>query len=188
MIFHYSLGTDFLLNLPEPIGEVCPQISSLRKISRDNILAGGSVCHSFNDPMTWFVCLLDGDTGKPLWKTTGCALGSAVVIDVIETSSGLIVAVGVTMRIIMLEDHDYPVLDQNMPFIVVLDSAGELQELVVCDIDLADVFYSIIETNPLENEFLITGEDIASNQQVLLRATISSGLQDLNNSVVSVQR
>ncbi|MEA3265860.1 MAG: hypothetical protein U9P42_02810, partial [Candidatus Fermentibacteria bacterium] len=59
-IFHHSLGTDYLLDLPEPIGEEYPRVWSLRKTSSGDILVGGSVFYSYTDPDTWFVCLLDG--------------------------------------------------------------------------------------------------------------------------------
>lgn len=172
MIWHYSLGTDYLLDLPEPVGEDHPQVRSLRKTSSGDILVGGLVFDSYTDPNTWFVCLLDGDTGNPLWKTTGCALGNATVHDVIETSSGLIVAVGSTARIVESEDFDSPSCGPGFPFIAALNSTGELQKLVILETDLSDMFYNIIETNPLECEFLIAGNDRISNELVLLRTII----------------
>ena len=126
----------------------------------------------YTDPNAWFVCLLDGDTGNPSWKTTGYALGNASIYDAIETSSGLIVAVGATATTIVLEDWNLDAWGPELPFIAVLDDTGALQKLVVCNVDIADMFYSIIETDPLDCEFLITGKDTTSNELVLLRAII----------------
>ncbi len=172
MICHYSLGTDYLLDLPEPIGENNPNVRFLGKTSSGDILAGGGVYHIYDDPQAWFVCLLDGDTGNPLWKTTGLARGTAFVSEAIETSSGLIVFAGNTARCSVSEDSDEISLDVMMPFIAALDSTGELQELVVLDAELADVIYGIVEVNPLDSEFLITGRSTTSGKLVLLRVSI----------------
>lgn len=174
MIFHYSLGTCYLLDLPGVIGEVSPGVRFLRKTSSGDILAGGTVSQFLTSPNAWFVCLLDGDTGNPRWKTTGYALGMAGVYEAIETSSGLIVAVGATARIVVPEGYPRSAWGLKLPFITVLDCTGAFQKTVVCDLDLADWFYSIIETDPLESEFLIAGEDTTSNELVLLRAIIST--------------
>lgn len=174
MIFHYSLGTCYLLDLPGVIGEESPGVMFLKKTSSGDILAGGTVSQFITSPKAWFVCLLDGDTGNPLWKTTGFALGMASVYEAIEASSGLIVAVGATSRIVVPEGYPRSAWGSKLPFIAVLDCTGALQKMVVCDLDLADWFYSIIETDPLECEFLIAGDDTTSNELVLLRAIIST--------------
>ena len=172
MIFHYSLGTCYLLDLPGVIGEVSPGVRFLRKTSSGDILVGGTVSQFLTSPNAWFVCLLDGDTGNPRWKTTGYALGMAGVYEAIEASSGLIVAVGATARIVVPEGYPRSAWGSKLPFITVLDCTGAFQKTVVCDLDLADWFYSIIETDPLESEFLIAGEDTTSNELVLLRTII----------------
>ncbi len=178
MICHYSMGTDYLLDMPDPFGELYPRVRSLWKTSSGDILACGTVFNVYTDPNAWFVCLMDGDTGNPLWKTTGYGLGNAAIYDAIETSSGLIVAVGATATTIVLEDRDLDTWGPELPFIVVLDDTGVLQKLVVCDANLADMFYSIIETDPLECEFLITGKDTTSNELVLLRTIIPTDPED----------
>ena len=173
MIWHNDLSSNYLLGLPESLGEVQPHISSFRETSSGDILACGSVSEWITSPDIWFVCLLDGDTGDPLWKTINFGLGEARVCDAIETSSGMIVAVGTTARSFTPEDAPYRTIwGPKLPFIAVLDSTGAFQRLVICDLDLTDIFYSIIETDPINNEFLIVGDDSVSNELVLLRAII----------------
>ena len=172
MICHHSLGSAYLLDLPEPIGEVSPGVRFLWKTSVGDILTGGSVSQFITTPDAWFLCLIEGDTGTPLWKSTGYVLGEASIRQAIETSSGLIVAVGATARSIVPEGAVYSAWGPKLPFIAVMDGTGEFQTLVVTGLDLTDSFHSIIETDPLECGFLIAGEDTSSNELVLLRVII----------------
>ncbi len=84
----------------------------------------------------------------------------------------MILAVGATAESIVPEDAYYTVWGSKFPLIAVLNGSGELQKVLVCDLDLTDVFYSIIETDQRESEFLIFGGDSLSNESVLLRAII----------------
>lgn len=173
MIWHNYLNTNYLLGLPGPGGEMKPHISSFRETSSGDILACGSVSEWCTSPDIWFVCLLDGDTGDPLWKTINFGLGEAWVYDAIETSSGMIVAVGSTATSLMAEDgSNRTVWGSKLPFIAILDSRGAFQKLVICDLDLTGRFFSIFETDPPGCEFLIVGDDSTSNEHILFRAII----------------
>ncbi len=173
MMWHNGLTANYLLGLPPLAGEMKPNISSFRETSSGDILACGRVSEWCTSPDIWFVCLLDGDTGDPLWKTINFGLGEARCYDAIETSSGMIVAVGATSRSFTPEDAPHRTTwGPKYPFIAVLDSAGAFQKLVICDLDMANMFYSIIETDPINNEFLIAGGDTLINELVLLRAII----------------
>ncbi|NOQ22832.1 MAG: hypothetical protein GQ565_09350 [Candidatus Aegiribacteria sp.] len=97
----------------------------------------------------------------------------AGVYEAIEASSGLIVAVGATSRIVVPEGYNRSAWGSKLPFITILDCTGALQILEVFDhLDLADSFNSVIETDPSECEFLIACDDTTSNELVLLRAII----------------
>lgn len=158
MIWHNDLSTNYMMELSSGAGEVEPRVSSFRETSSGDILACGSVSEWITSPDISFVCLLDGDTGNPLWKTVYLGLGQAVVLDAIETSSGMIVAVGSTGESVRPEDGSPRwVWGSRNPFIAILDPDGAIQKLVVCDFDKAYGFRSIIETDPINNEFLIAG-------------------------------
>ena len=173
MIWHNGLTANYLLGLPEPLGEMKPHISSFRETSSGDILACGRVSEWATSPDISFICLLDGDTGDPLWKTINFGLGEALAYDAIETISGMIVAVGSTARSITPEDAPHRTTwGPKYPFIAVLDPAGTFQKLVICDLDMANMFYNIVETDPINNEFLIAGGDTLINELVLLRAII----------------
>ena len=171
MIWHNDLSTNYMMELPSGAGEVEPRVSSFRETSNGDILACGSVSEWITSPDISFVCLLDGDTGDPIWKTIYLGLGQAMVYDAIETSSGMIVAVGSTAESVRPEDGSPRwIWGSSNPFIAVIDSAGAIQKLVVCDFDKAYWFRSIIETDPINNEFLIAGG--LTGELVLLRVII----------------
>jgi len=176
-LFHYSMSSMYLLDLPEDSGEIWPHIMSFRETSAGNILACGKVQEWATDPDLYFVCLLDGDTGDPLWKTTGAGLGEATIYDVIETSSGMIVAVGATAVSVFPEGQYYSTWGRKLPFIAIFSETGALQKMVVVDLYLTNLFSSIIENKYSENEFLIAGSDSLSNQMVFLRAIIPADIE-----------
>ncbi|MCK5786715.1 MAG: SUMF1/EgtB/PvdO family nonheme iron enzyme [Candidatus Sabulitectum sp.] len=176
-LFHYSMSSMYLLDLPEGSGEIWPRIQSFRETSAGNILACGKVQEWVTDPDLYFVCLLDGDTGIPLWKITGAGLGEATIYDVVETSSGMIVAVGATAVSFFPEGQYYSMWGRTLPFIAVIDGTGVLQKTIVFDLGLTDLFSSIIEKEYSENEFLIAGSDSLSNQMVFLRAIIPTDIE-----------
>lgn len=171
-LFHYSITSSYLLDLSEGSGEIWPHIKSFRETSAGNIIVSGNVQEWVTDPDCYFVCFLDGETGNPLWKTAGAGLGEACVYDAIEISSGLIYAVGATAISIFPEGQYYTVWGRKQPFIAVFSETGVLQKMMVLDLDLTDLFSSIVEINSSENEFLIIGSDSLSDQMVLLRAII----------------
>ncbi len=173
MMCHYSLYTDYLLDLPEPIGETAAHVHSLRSTSSGDILIGGDVQQWFTSPVAGFVCLLNGDTGNPRWRNAGYFRGMASVYDAIEISSGHVIAVGTTARSVESEESPFPMWDTKQAFIAVLNATGTLQKMVVCDLDIANCFYSIIETDQSESEFLIVGTGSSSYELVFLKVIIS---------------
>lgn len=174
MICHYSLYTDYLLDLPEPIGETAANVYSLRRTSSDDILIGGAVQQFITSPVAGFVCLLNGDTGNPIWRNAGFFRGMANVYDAIETSSGHVIAVGTTAGSVESEESPFTMWGTKQAIIVVLDAAGTLQKMVVCDLEIADCFYSIIETDQSECEFLIVGTGSSSYELVFLKVIITT--------------
>ncbi len=173
LLWYSFLSTGYMLGIPGFEAENCPRILSVRETSRGDFLMCGSVAKYLTSPDGLFVCLLDGDSGELLWKTVNFAIGEAEVCDAIETSSGMIVAVGTTARSITPEDAPYcTIWGSKFPLIAVLNDSGELQKVLVCDLDLTDNFYSIIETDQQESEFLIFGGDSLCNESVLLRVII----------------
>ena len=94
-----------------------------------------------------------------------------MVYDALETSSRMIVAVGSTAESVRSEDgSNRYVWGASIPFIAILDPAGAIQKLVVCDFDKAYGFRSIIKTDPINNEFLIAGG--LTGELVLLRVIV----------------
>jgi len=183
MICHHSLGTDYLLDLDEPVGETQASVSSVVENSWGDILIGGSVAQWYTSPDAWFVCLLDGDTGNPLWKTTGYALGEARVLDAIETSDGSVIAVGETGESVIPEGACYSLWGPKHPFIAVLEDDGSLIDLEVFELREADSFEAVIEYDsgldymydsvPPPLEFIVAGVDTTSSELVLVRIRIS---------------
>jgi len=182
-ICHHSLGTDYLLDLDEPVGETQASIASIVETFSGDILIGGSVSQWYTCPDAWFVCLLDGDTGNPLWKTTGYALGEARVLDAIETSDGSVIAVGETGESVIPEGACYTLWGPRHPFITVLESDGSLIDLEVFEPGEADSFEAVIEYDSGRdymydsvippNDFLVAGVDTTSSTLVLVRIRIS---------------
>ena len=182
-LFHYTMSSMYLLDLSEDSGEIWPHIMSFRETSAGNILACGGVQEWVTDPDLYFVCLLDGDTGDPLWEITGAGLGNATIYDVIETSSGMIIATGATAISYSPEGYYYSVWGRKLPFIAIFSETGALQKMVVVDLDPTDLFSSIVEINPSENEFLIAGSDSLSNQLVFLRAIIPTDIESWEGGI-----
>ena len=172
LLFNSSLDTQFLLDKLDMEGEIYPGINAFRETESGDILVGGSVSLWLNSPKAGFVCLLDGETGDVLWNMTHFGIGSARVHDVIETSSGSIVAVGVSGRHLWPPDPKTGLWGSTRPFIAVLNSSGELQQSIVCDLEITGKFISIAEWGPMENQFLIACIDTASSELVLLRTVI----------------
>jgi hypothetical protein len=183
MIWHHSLGTDYLLDLDEPVGETCASVASIRETSSGDILICGSVAQWFTSQDAWFVCLLDGDTGIPLRKTTGYALGEARVFDVAETWEGFFVAVGETSECVVPEGMVYSVWGPKQPFIAVLDDDGTLIDLEVFELDAADSFEALVEYESGRDymydsvappsDFIVAGVDTTSSELVIVRVRMS---------------
>lgn len=96
VVFSTLLTSIYLLDLVEPIGETGPSVSSLDMTASGDVIVAGRVSQWFTSPEEWFVCLLDGETGTPIWKATGAGMGLAGLYQVIEAPSGVLVGVGTT--------------------------------------------------------------------------------------------
>ena len=96
--WHNCLNTEYLLGIDENTAEMDPRIVSLRETESGDFLASGSVSQWCTDSDFSYVCLLDGDTGDPVWKTVILAMGESSAYDAVETTSGMILAVGTTAR------------------------------------------------------------------------------------------
>jgi hypothetical protein len=171
LLWHSYLSANYLMELPRSAGEVEPRVHSFRETSSGDILACGSVSEWITDPVVSFVCLLDGETGDPVWKTVYLGHGQAAFYDAVEASSGAIVAVGATAESVRPEDGSNRwVWGERSPFIAVLDPDGAMQSLVVFDFDETYEFRSIIEIDPIHSEFLIAGK--LDGELVLIRMII----------------
>lgn len=173
VLFDLSLASQFLLDTQDSEAEIFPGIHSFRESETGDILVSGAVSLWVNSPKACFVCLLDGETGDVLWKMKHFGLGSARILDAIETSSGLIVAVGVTGRHMWPPDPETgSLLSSTKPFIAVMNNSGGLLQGIVCDFEFATRLISIVELESAENEFLIAGVKSASQELVLIRTRI----------------
>ncbi len=159
-----------LLGLPgSALGESNPGISSLRETSEGDILACGKVAQWVTDDHAFFVCLLDGDTGETIWSALHHGLGEAEAIDVAETASGMIVAVGATA------EGRSPGLgprERRYPMLAVLDGSGSLLKVLALDLPEICCLQSVIQTEEGGDGFLVLSQDSTSSEAVLIEARI----------------
>lgn len=172
-LFDFSLSSQYVLDDLDATAELFPRIHSFRETETKNILVSGGTSLWLNSPSASFVLLLEGETGDILWKMKHFGLASSLISDAIETSSGLIVAVGVTGR------HNWPmaagtrsVWTASEPFVAMMNSSGELLRIIVCDFEFTTNLYSIVELDSAENEFLIAGIKSSSRELVLIKMKI----------------
>ncbi|HOD20160.1 MAG TPA: hypothetical protein PLV86_06500 [Candidatus Fermentibacter daniensis] len=124
VIFSTLLTSVYLLDLQEPIGETGPSVASLDMTSSGDVVVAGRVSQWYTSPEEWFVCLLDGETGIPIWKATGAGMGLAGLYQVIEAPSGVLIGVGATSP---AGDGRNPwVWGQEHPLIVVIGQDGSV--------------------------------------------------------------
>lgn len=177
MLWHLSLGTNYLLDLPEPDGEIYPFVECMRETSSGDLLVGGSVSQWLTSADACFVTLIDGSNGMAVWKTLEYALGEARILDVIETVSGYIVAVGETAESVSPQNQDYCFWGAKQPLLSVLNDEGTLLNLEVLNLERTDSFKSIIELEDHStdgNEFLIAGVDSSTCELVLIRVCLTN--------------
>jgi len=156
LLWDRGLSTTYLLEVEE--SETKPHVISMRMTARGDLLVCGYVQQWITSSDAMYVALLDGDTGESRWKAITYVLGEASAGDIVETSSGRIVAVGATAE----STHPTPEQDfvniwsdERHPFAAVLDPDGTLRGSVVYYSTEVDEFNGIIETDPESEELLI---------------------------------
>ena len=182
-VFHFSLGTDYLLDLEGQPSEIYPKVLSLSETAGGDVLLGGSVSQWLTSPDAWFVCLLEGSTGEPLWKITGSGLGEARLLHAVETESGRIIAVGETAESVVPEGMAYSIWGSRRPLTVLLDRTGALLDQSSFQPEMTDSFLAVAEFEygdtpwfdgvlPLDR-FLIAGADSLSGGLTLVHMVVS---------------
>ncbi len=141
------LETEYLLDLPENECECKPRIQSVRETADGNLLLCGSVEQWVTSADSLFVTMLAGGNGEPVWKTLYSGLGEALALDVIQTSSGRIIAVGATSETAYTDS--FPAADiwsaDPCPLVMVLDENGELLEAEIALNTSAEAFHKVIQ-------------------------------------------
>ncbi len=169
-IFSCILESSFMLDQIGADGETYPSVKSLIETSDGDILVFGSVSLWLTGPQASFVSLLDGETGEILWKVVDYGLGMARIYDVAETSSGSFVAVGVTGICNRTPHPQSGYWAFSVPFVLMIDSYGEFQKSIAYSPDLTRRFRRIVELEAGDNEFMVTGNDTLTNEQIFLKA------------------
>lgn len=159
-----------LLGLPgSAMGESNPGIRSLRETSEGDILACGKVAQWVTDDHAFFVCLLDGETGETIWSALHHGLGEAEAIDVAETASGMIVAVGATAE---GRSPGFGPRERRYPMLAVLDGSGSLLKVLALDLSEICCLQSVIQTEEGGDGFLVLGQDSTRSEAVLIEARV----------------
>lgn len=159
-----------LLGLPRGAeGESNPRVRAFRETSEGDILACGRVAQWVTDDAALYVCLLDGDTGETIWSTLHYGLGEAEAMDVAETASGMIVAVGSTAE---SRFPDRGPCERRYPIMVILDGSGTLLKVMALDLPETWVLQSIMEADAGDDSFLVLGQDSSYSESMLIEARI----------------
>jgi hypothetical protein len=184
LLWHCSLGTEYLLDLDEPIGETYADVTCMTLDADGDALLCGSVRQFYTSPEEWFVCLLDGSSGEPVWSTHGRAEGEARFLDVAAMSDGRILAVGETAESVVQEGMSWTAWGSRMPLVTIFEGDGtleyldtpgsahihSLQGLMEYDAGMDYVYDSVLP--PLD--FIVAGVDTTSDELVLVRASVSA--------------
>ncbi len=171
VIFSVQLSNYYLLDLPEFDGETGPGVESMTLTRSGDVLLSGSVSEWFTTPGAWYVCILDGDTGEPVWKTTGFGLGTANAFQTVETDSGLLLAVGST-SIPVVAGCGLSTCEEMLPLLVVLDGEGNLLGESVIGLQSSNWLTGIACADPSADEYLAAGTSPGSEEVFLVRMTI----------------
>lgn len=172
VVFSTLLTSIYLLDLPEPIGEIGPSIASLDLTASGDVIVAGRVSQWFTSPEAWFVCLLDGETGELVWKATGAGTGLAGLNQAIETPSGALIGVGETSA---PGDEQPWAWGEKSPLLVVLGPDGALIEEAAIGPVSADELTGIAATDG-PGVFLAAGRDNGTMSVVLARVRIPAAL------------
>lgn len=117
-------ATRIVYSPPVANGMEAWSVASLDMTSSGDVVVAGRVSQWYTSPEEWFVCLLDGETGIPIWKATGAGMGLAGLYQVIEAPSGVLIGVGATSP---AGDGRNPwVWGQEHPLIVVIGQDGSV--------------------------------------------------------------
>lgn len=172
VVFSVILSSIYLLDLAEPVGEIGPSVSSLGMTSSGDVIVAGRVSQWFTSPAEWFVCLLDGETGEPLWKAVGSGIGLAAFEQAIETPTGIVIGVGKTSAPL---DGETWMWGECFPLLVVLGPDGTLVEEASVGLESADGLTGIAATGT-PGVFLAAGLDTGMMSVVLARIRIPAAL------------
>lgn len=174
LLWHEYLSTNYLLDMPEDRGEIYPNVNSVREKSDGDLLLCGRAQEWVTSPDAMYVCLIDGSTGQPLWKTTSYLLGEATAHDLVETPSGMILAVGATAESTSPEGSSNVSIwsDDHLPMVAVVSPDGELLAATPCDDTGVSSFRGVIGLNPAENEFIVFGSTGEQDRFDLLRIEV----------------
>lgn len=173
--FSTALTSLYLLDLHEQDGELGPSVSSLEMTASGNVIAAGRVSQWFTSFHAWFICLLDGETGAPIWRATCSGMGLAGLHQVIEAPS-VLVGVGTTSA---PGGQEYPwVWGDKNPLLVVVSLDGTALGKTVPDLGTVTRLTGIA-TLADPDEFLIAGVDSVAAGMALARVSIVAGQQVL---------
>ncbi len=174
-VFSVLLTSVYLLDLAEPVGEIGPSVSSLGMTSSGDVIVAGRVSQWFTSPEEWFVCLLDGETGEPVWKATGAGMGLAGLNQVTEAPSGALIGVGATSA----PGGEQPwVWGAAYPLLVIIEPDGTLIEEAVVGLASADELTGIAATD-VPGVFLTAGSDTGQGVTVLAWLGMAAGTPGL---------
>ena len=158
LLWNDYLITNYLLDMPEGVGEIYPRIASVRETAEGDILVCGNVREWITSPFAMYVTLLDGATGEPRWKFTNYLMGMAEILDVVGLSSGGIMAVGATAEAIYSDEG--PRVAQwgdRLPLAVLLGPDGKAWGSCICEGTEAIALTGVIEADPLSGGLVILG-------------------------------
>lgn len=155
--------TEFILGSCDFV-EICPKISTIKELRNGNIVIAGRVAPYLGSSDAWFVACLNGRTGESQWSTSGYEMGQAAVNDIIETDSGLLLAVGATSENSTPETGPESVLiwGESHPLVLLLRASGEHLESFVPQLELTD---AVLKVSVMEEQrFLLTGSASGTNE------------------------
>lgn len=181
LLWRKYLSTNYLLDMPEDEGEIYPRVSSVRETAEGDILVGGSAREWITSPSAMFVALLDGTTGEPGWKAVGYVRGVAEILDVVELSSGGILAVGATAEAVYSDEG--PRVAQwgdRLPLAVLLGPDGKAWGSCICGGTEATALTGVIEADPLSGELVVLGSTSFHEpvRHLVIRALLDSDVSE----------
>lgn len=172
VVFSTLLTSIYLLDLSEPVGEIGPSVASLGLTASGDVLVAGRVSQWFTSPEEWFVCLLDGETGEPVWKATGAGMGLAGLNQAVEAPSGALIGVGATSA---PGDEQPWVWGPACPLIVVIGQDGTLiEEAAACPVPVDEL--TGIAFDGVPGVFLTAGRNTGTMSMILARVRITAAL------------